>query len=287
MKNLFLFVSAAFLMIGCSEEKNDMRVTAKTVMNTPNVKQFKSIAAAIDNLEVGGKVGLEDQLGRYLDPDDSKGIKLALENAKLANKKVVTAKEGYENQAVDLDKELSEVGFTDVQKEFISKITALYPLENSDNEKVVDDDLIVRNIKEGLLGLRNEVFSDARLNTIQKEQIYVYIDLQYTTLDSIVNYAERVVSTTQTGKWKISFKKIVNIVVSVVVTVAVTAVITVAKAPTNIALIVGGCAGFVSGVLSASNNNCIKICGTGYCDTSFNDCYSRNYLTAFSPSYEN
>lgn len=287
MKKMFLFLSVAFLLAGCSEEKNDVEVTAGTVVNTPNVKEFKSIAAAIDNLEVSSAVGLEDQLGDYLDHDGSKGLKKALENAKAATANTVTAKaqEGY--QAVDLDKELLEAGLTDVQKEFISKITTLYPLEDSISEKVVDDDVIVGNVKEGLLKVRNEVFADERLSTAQKEQLYVYVDLQYSTLESIVNYAEKLVSATQTGKWKISFKKIVNIVVSVVVTVAVTAVITVIKAPTNIALIVGGCAGFVSGVLSASNNNCIKICGTGCCNTSFNDCYSKNYLTAFSPSYEN
>lgn len=71
----------------------------------------------------------------------------------------------------------------------------------------------------------------------------------------------------------------INIVVSVVITTASGALLGGIREFNTIAVIIGAAGGFILGTVSAFNNRCIKICGTGYCNTSHDDCYTSKYLT--------
>jgi hypothetical protein len=188
--------------------------------------------------------------------------------------------------SASLDHQLNEIGFSTLQREYVERTSLLYPSEKNSFEEDKAD--IINNTQSGLLVIRNEVYNDLRLSLEQKDQLYNCIDMQYATLESVFGYVEREVAFNSINKrWKISFKKIVNIVVSVVLTTVISAAVAAIKVPSDTALIIGGSAGFVSGVISATKNSCIKICGTGYCDTSYNDCYSSSYLTFFTLKYGN
>lgn len=173
------------------------------------------------------------------------------------------------DEVVDLDKQLEAAGFTLVQKEYVAKITELYPLTESNS--TASDDETVKKIKLGLLDIENEIALESRLDDTQKHQMFTYIGMQYATLDSIINYVEKAVGTSSTGKWKISLRKIINIVITVVVWTAVGAVLGTPMGPVGViagAAVLGG----VAVNESLKNNTCIKICGIGYCNTSFFSC---------------
>jgi hypothetical protein len=258
-------------------------VTDKTVKELPNVVSFKKMSDAIDHLNVNSKVSVENQLVNYLDKNISGDFKLKFQKMKRSTSVSLTSKEV--GGVVDLDQQLNEVGFTDVQKGYVYKITALYPLTDNNGNSNVNDDTAVKNIKSGLLIVRNEVMSDVRLNESQKQQMYTYIDMQYITLDSVINYVEKIVSS-PTSKWKISLKKIINIVVSVIVTTVISAVIgIVAAVGAPEGAFLGAIAGFGSSLISAAQNRCIKFCGTGYCNTAWDDCYTGRLETAFTIKY--
>ena len=265
----------------CSKEtENNENVTAKSIEKTPNLQEFSKISKAIDNINVKSKISIGEQMVSYLDENYDGNYRAEFAKARSSQKTSLSKKEGATDEAVDLDKELNDAGFTEVQKEFTTKITALYPLDESE-DLTKETSIDVESIKTGLLNIRNEVYGDTRLNITQKEQLFTYIDLQYATLGSIVNYAEKVTATASlTGKLKFSFKKFVNIVVSVIITTAVGAVLAaVASAGNPIGTLIGAGGGFISGAVSALNNSCIKIYGTGYCHTDYNDCYTNKYLT--------
>jgi len=270
----------------CSKDaENNEIVTAKSIEKTPNILEFSKISEAIDNIDNKSKISIEEQMSSYLDKHYDENFHAEFSKIKKNSLKKSTNKGTSTDDAVDLDKELKDAGFTEIQMEFITKTTALYPLDES--EDVTKNDFVdVESIKTGLLNIRNEVYENTILDITQKEQLYTYIDLQYATLESIVNYAEKVTATTTlTGKLNFSFKQFVNIVVSIVVTTAVGAAIAAMRTLNPYGIMIGAGAGFVSGTISAANNSCIKICGTGYCNTSYKDCYSKNYTTSFFFKY--
>jgi hypothetical protein len=278
-KSITVLMILAFC--SCSKEaENNENVTTESIEKTPNLQEFSKISKAIDNINVKSKISIEEQMVAYLDENYDENYRAEFAKAKSNQKTSLTKKGGATDEAVDLDKELNDAGFTEVQKEFITRTTALYPLDESE-DVTKETSIDVESIKTGLLNIRNEVYGDTRLDITQKEQLYTYIDLQYATLGSIVNYAEKVAATAPlTGKLKFSFKKFVNIVVSVIITTAVGAVLAAVVSFGNpVGVLVGAGGGFVSGTVSAFNNSCIKICGTGYCHTDYDDCYTNKYLT--------
>lgn len=277
MKKIIRLLGIIVLFSAC-EDKNDELVTAETAKKLPNVVEFTKMAEAIDNLNVSSKTSVENQLVNYFDKEFSGDFKQEFQSMKRSNQMSLTAK--GDDEVVDLDKQLDEAGFTDVQKEYVSKITELYPLTESNS--TVSDDETVKKIKLGLLGIRNEVVLESRLDDAQKQQMFTYIDMQYVTLDSVINYVEKTVALS-TGKWKISLKKIINIVVSVIITTVITTVIAViATQGSPEGGFVGAIAGFASSIISAAQNKCIKFCGTGYCNTAWDDCYTGRLETAFT-----
>lgn len=278
-KSIIALMILAFC--SCSKEaENNENVTAKSIEKTPNLQEFSKISKAIDNINVKSKISIEEQMISFLDENYHGNYRAEFAKAKSNQKSSLTKKGTSTDEVIDLDKELNDVGFTEIQKEFITKTTALYPLDESD-DSTKDESIDVEGIKIGLLNIRNEVYGDTRLDITQKEQLYTYIDLQYATLGSIVNYAEKVAATAPlTGKLKFSFKKFVNIIVSIVIcTVSmavIAAVVTLGKGT-----LVGAGAGFVSGTISAFDNRCVKICGTGYCHSDYDDCDTGKYLVNY------
>lgn len=266
-------------MFSSCDDKNNELVTAETAKELPNVVEFTKMAEAIDNLNVSSKTSVEDQLVNYLDKEFSGDFKQEFQRMKRNGQTSLTAKGN--DEVVDLDQQLDTAGFTPVQKEYVSKITGLYPLTESNS--TVSDDETVKKIKLGLLGIRNEIVLESRLDDTQKQQMFTYIDMQYVTLDSVISYVEKTVASS-TGKWKISLKKIINIVVSVIVTTVVMAVIGIVAGSAEGAFL-GAIAGFGSSLVSATQNKCIKLCGTGYCDTAWDDCYTGRFETAFTIKY--
>lgn len=280
MKKIIGFLGIIVLFSACDDKNNEL-VTAETAKELPNVVEFTKMAEAIDNLNVSSKTPVEDQLVNYFDKEFSGDFKQKFQRMKKSGQTSLTAKGN--DEVVDLDQQLDTAGFTPVQKEYVSKITGLYPLTESNS--TVSDDETVKKIKLGLLDIRNEVVLESRLDDAQKQQMFTYIDMQYVTLDSVINYVEKTVASS-TGKWKISLKKIINIVVSVIVTTVVMAVIgLVAAVGAPEAALLGAIAGFGSSLVSATKNSCIKLCGTGYCDSAWNDCYTGRYETAFTIKY--
>lgn len=284
MKNntLFLVLLAVVSFFTCCTKDN---AVSETIANIPNIKEYRKLSDAIDNINVKSKIPADEQMIFYLDKKYHENYRKGFEKRKTEMKNDLSAKSVSENNLVNLDDELNGAGFTYIQKAFIKKTTNLYPLDVEGNNNFSDDKyIIVENIKKGLLNIRNEVLEDTRLNSIEKDQLYNYIDVQYITLGSIFNYVERTVDNQKqlNGKWKISFKKIINIVISVIITTAVAlivaAVITLGNPEGTV---LGGIIGFGSSLVSAANNRCIKFCGTGYCDTSFDDCYTGRLETAF------
>lgn len=265
MKKIIRLLGIIVLFSAC-EDKNDALVTAETAKKLPNVVEFTKMAEAIDNLNVSSKTSVEDQLVNYFDKEFSGDFKQEFQRMKRSGSTSLTAKGN--NEFVTLDQQLDTASFTPVQKEYVSKITGLYPLDEESLSQ--NDELTVKNIKAGLLNIRNEVSSDSKLETSHKNQLCVYIDMQYATLDSVINYVEKAIGTS-TGKWKISLRKIINIVVSVVVSVAMGAVLGSSGGP--IGQIVGAVvAGGVMADYAIHDNRCIKICGVGWCNTSFFSC---------------
>lgn len=156
----------------------------------------------------------------YLDKKYDKNFHAEFAKAKNNQKSSLTQKGTSADEAIDLDKELDNAGFTEIQKEFISKTTALYPLEESE-DTAKENSIDTESIKKGLLNIRNEVSNDFRLNVAQKEQLYTYIDLQYATLGSVINYVEKVGITSDNTTKRFSLRKAINQVFSIVVGVTV------------------------------------------------------------------
>lgn len=280
MKKIIYLLGVIVLFSACDDKNNEL-VTAETAKELPNVVEFTKMAEAIDNLNVSSKTSVEDQLVNYLDKEFSGDFKQEFQRMKRNGQTSLTAKGN--DEVVDLDQQLDTAGFTPVQKEYVSKITGLYPLTESNS--TVSDDETVKKIKLGLLGIRNEIVLESRLDDTQKQQMFTYIDMQYVTLDSVINYVEKTVASS-TGKWKISLKKIINIVVSIVITTVVVAVLVAVRAGTDAGALLGGAIGFLSGTIAAVKNRCIKVCGTGYCDTAWNDCDTSRLETEFVPKLD-
>jgi len=266
MKKIIGLLSAIVFLSACDDKNNEL-VKSETAEKLPNVIEFTKMAKAIDNLNVSSKLSVEDQLVSYLDKEFPGDFKQEFQRMKRSRQTSLTAKGN--DEVVDLDKQLEAAGFTLVQKEYVAKITGLYPLTESNSS--ASDDETVKKIKLGLLDIENEIALESRLDDTQKQQMFNYIGMQYATLDSIINYVEKVVGTSSTGKWKISLRKIINIVVTVVVWTAVGAVLGTPLGPVGViagAAILGG----VATNESLKNNTCLKICGIGYCNTSFFSC---------------
>jgi len=266
MKKMFGLLTITILFISCSKE-ND---TSKDVVNLTNLDKYQKLADAIDNVDARSKASVEEQMASYLDDKYDKNFHTEFAKAKNKQKSSLFQKGASTDETIDLDKLLDEAAFTEVQKEFVKKSTALYPLDDSDKVTKTDS-LDVEKIKLGLLNVRGEVTEDIRLNAFQKEQLYTYIDLQYVTLGSVINYVEKVGDLSNNTTKKFSFRKMINQVFSIVVGVAVGAVLgSAGGVPGSIAgaVVIGG--GVAYDVFH--NNTCIKICGIGSCNTGFFSC---------------
>src|SRR5436190_1357377 len=134
--------SIAALMIlafcSCSKESdNGGTQTAKTITETPNVKEFSKIAEAIDNIDPNSQMALESQMANYLNVDNESiaDFKVQFEKNSIYGKNASGGSDGV----IDLDQQLEAAGFTDIQKEFASKVTALYPAAT--NNDIDSDDV--------------------------------------------------------------------------------------------------------------------------------------------------
>lgn len=160
-KILFTAVGIILFSASCTKENESKIVTTQTIQNVPTIIEFNKFADAVDNINIKSKTPLEDQLTSYFDKKYSKNYKAELIEYKKklisTNKNTLTAKSNILSDAVvDLDQQLNGVGFTDLQRQFVVKVTALYPLEDSSTVALSNDE-IVNQIKNGLIVIRNEV----------------------------------------------------------------------------------------------------------------------------------
>jgi hypothetical protein len=287
MKKLFILGIVMIFLNSCADENKDNHITAETIQNLPSIKEYKNLADAIDNIDKTSKISIEKQITNYLDKKLSKNFSAELSDYKaklrVTSSTNSTARLESPTEILDLDQQLNDVGFSYLQKQYISKITSLYPLEDASAVEV-SDDVVVSEIKNGLINIRNIIADDGGLSKVERYQLFDYIDVQYATLNSVVDYVKTNMdsSLTPTAKFKISFKKIVNVVVSIVITTAICLISAAIVSLGNPeAAVIGGIAGFVSGVISSTKNSCIKFCGTGYCNTDWDDCYTSQYKTFF------
>jgi hypothetical protein len=266
MKKIFGVLTIVILFISCSKE-ND---TSKEVASLPNQDKYQNLANAINNIDVKSKVSPQEQMVTYLD-DKYDNFNTEYVKVKSKQKSTLTHKGTSADNTYDLDAALNSAGITEIQKEFIAKTNALFPLDKSDDQTAKTDSLDVEKIKLGLLNVRGEVTDDIRLNSLEKEQLYSYIDAEYITLGSVVNYVENVNALNNNTTKRFSFRKFVNQVFSIVVGVVVGVVLGSG----------GGIAGSIAGgVLLGGlvahdvfhNNTCIKICGIGSCSVGFFTC---------------
>lgn len=269
-------------------------VTAETIQDLPSIKEYRKLADAIDKIDKKSKVPEETQIANYLDQKYFKNYTTDLQKFKSKIKIIKSVNTDSKlavddnptgfNEVLDLDQQLNEVGFAYLQRQYVTEITSLYPLDDASTIEITDNQ-VVDNIKTGLINTRNRVAQDLRLTNSEQYQLFDYIDVQYATLYSVVDYVKTNMGSSQipTARFSISFKKILNIVVSIIVTTAICLVTAAIGSLGNPdAAVIGGIFGFASGVTSAVKNSCIKFCGTGYCNTAWNDCYTSQFKTFFT-----
>lgn len=265
-----IIVLMILIFCSCSKEAdNNEMVTAKSIENTPNIQEFSKIADAFDNIDVKSKISPKNQMINFLDKEYSENFRESFYD--IQEKTLVSKGNTVINGVVDLDEKLANLNFSELLKEYLNKTMALYSNDEDTKTTSLAEAKAIDEIKEGLLILRNEIAADSKLNNIEKEQMYMLIDLQYTTVFSTFKYVERVQELNSITSKRFSFRKMINQTLSIITGVFVGAFLGTGGGPIGQiagAVVLGGGIAYDT----FHNNTCIKICGVGSCDTSYFSC---------------